>query len=240
MTHFAKPGYSLANYDPFPFTNANLTDLSQGSNLIQPIDHDMAKENINIKKPQSPAERRAEHNAIERARRENLNAKFQSLAQALPNLMNYRRPSKSQIVEKALDWVKQSISREDKYRYQILHLQRENKKLLVQLLQQQQENAQVSVPAVYSEPGTNYDWHTPHLLTVTPKTTPYTSVEDLSKQDYLSSRSDDEDNTSSSNEDDIEYQLSPSYFDDKQHGNQCLLQHNDFMPNNLYYNINLH
>ncbi|ORZ15623.1 hypothetical protein BCR42DRAFT_437892 [Absidia repens] len=85
------------------------------------------------KKTLSKAERRAEHNAIERARRESLNNKFQQLAQALPNLMNYRRPSKSQIVEKALDWVKKSISREERYRYQVIQLQKENKKLLAQL-----------------------------------------------------------------------------------------------------------
>ncbi|ORX53180.1 hypothetical protein DM01DRAFT_1346282 [Hesseltinella vesiculosa] len=92
------------------------------------------------KAPQTKAERRAEHNAIERARRETLNGKFQKLAEALPNLQNYRRPSKGQIVEKALDWVRQSIHREDKYHYQLLQLQRENKRLLMQLNLQQQQH----------------------------------------------------------------------------------------------------
>ncbi|KAI9480570.1 MAG: hypothetical protein EXX96DRAFT_185553 [Benjaminiella poitrasii] len=78
----------------------------------------------------SKAERRAEHNAIERARRECLNSKFQQLARALPNLQNHRRPSKGQIVEKALDWVRQNMSKEDRYQYQILQLQNENKRLL--------------------------------------------------------------------------------------------------------------
>ncbi|KAI8062155.1 hypothetical protein BC940DRAFT_322334 [Gongronella butleri] len=113
------------------------------------------------KAPLSKAERRAEHNAIERARRETLNGKFQQLAEALPNLQNYRRPSKGQIVEKALDWVRQSISREDKYQYQILQLQRENKRLLLQLnmnqqqqqQQQQQHPLQPSLPMSQSSDG---------------------------------------------------------------------------------------
>lgn len=79
------------------------------------------------------AERRAEHNAIERARRECLNSKFQQLAEVLPNLKNHRRPSKGQIVEKALDWVKINMTKEDRYQYQIIQLQNENKRLMSQI-----------------------------------------------------------------------------------------------------------
>ncbi|KAI7904107.1 uncharacterized protein BX663DRAFT_506445 [Cokeromyces recurvatus] len=79
------------------------------------------------------AEKRAEHNAIERARRECLNTKFQQLARILPNLQHHRRPSKGQIVEKALDWVKQSTTKENRYQYQIMQLQNENKKLLKEI-----------------------------------------------------------------------------------------------------------
>ncbi|KAI7906834.1 uncharacterized protein BX663DRAFT_493954 [Cokeromyces recurvatus] len=155
MSQFAKPGYSFMAFDPFPFTNANLTDFSvpnksplmqYPSSTDELYDQEISKESSNNslppKKPLTKAERRAEHNAIERARRENLNSKFQSLAQALPNLINYRRPSKSQIVEKAFDWVKQSISREERYRYQILQLQRENKRLLAQLMHYQHQQQQ--------------------------------------------------------------------------------------------------
>ncbi|KAI8337460.1 hypothetical protein BC941DRAFT_470350 [Chlamydoabsidia padenii] len=92
----------------------------------------------------SKAEKRAEHNAIERARRENLNGKFQQLAESLPNLQNYRRPSKGQIVEKALDWVRQSVNKEDRYQYQILQLQNENRQLIMQLNLRQQESKLVS------------------------------------------------------------------------------------------------
>lgn len=31
MDHFAKPGYPFVNFDPFPFTNANLMELTTGS-----------------------------------------------------------------------------------------------------------------------------------------------------------------------------------------------------------------
>jgi len=44
------------------------------------------------------AEKRHQHNAIERARRETLNSKFLTLARLLPSLANHRRPSKSAIV----------------------------------------------------------------------------------------------------------------------------------------------
>jgi hypothetical protein len=33
MNQFAKPGYPYMNFDPFPFTNANLTDMSMNSNF---------------------------------------------------------------------------------------------------------------------------------------------------------------------------------------------------------------
>jgi hypothetical protein len=93
------------------------------------------------------AERRAEHNAIERARRECLNSKFQQLAEALPNLQNHRRPSKGQIVEKALDWVKQNMTKEDRYQYQIIQLQNENKRLMTQIsIAQEQHNGIVTPP----------------------------------------------------------------------------------------------
>jgi hypothetical protein len=56
------------------------------------------------RKMTSKADRRAEHNAIERARRESLNTKFQELAHSLPNLQNDRRPSKGTIIERTLDF----------------------------------------------------------------------------------------------------------------------------------------
>ncbi|KAH9848935.1 hypothetical protein C2E23DRAFT_888765 [Lenzites betulinus] len=48
------------------------------------------------------AERRATHNAVERARRETLNSRFLDLAALLPNLSQIRRPSKSSIVNSSI------------------------------------------------------------------------------------------------------------------------------------------
>ncbi|KAJ3843828.1 hypothetical protein EV361DRAFT_789013 [Lentinula raphanica] len=50
----------------------------------------------------STAERRATHNAVERARRETLNGRFLDLAALLPNLSQLRRPSKSAIVNSSI------------------------------------------------------------------------------------------------------------------------------------------
>ncbi|KAJ2742750.1 hypothetical protein GGI20_004253 [Coemansia sp. BCRC 34301] len=52
------------------------------------------------------AQRRAAHNAIERARRESLNGQFQDLASAVPALLHIKRPSKATIVEKSLEYVR--------------------------------------------------------------------------------------------------------------------------------------
>ncbi|KAH7889171.1 hypothetical protein F5I97DRAFT_1934138 [Phlebopus sp. FC_14] len=48
------------------------------------------------------AERRANHNAVERQRRETLNGRFLDLAALLPNLSQIRRPSKSAIVNSSI------------------------------------------------------------------------------------------------------------------------------------------
>jgi hypothetical protein len=195
-----------------------------------------------IHRPLSKAERRAEHNAIERARRENLNTKFQSLAQALPNLMNYRRPSKSQIVEKALDWVKQSISREERYRYQILQLQRENKRLLVQCMhqegtlppvdtrqQQQQQQQQQHQQHQQQPPRLSLTTTTPLLNPSYPDFTTEHNDGWSNNSHLLNvtpqmtpctstedlSKQEEDDNASSGNEDDLDYRSSP--YQGKQH-----------------------
>ncbi|KAJ7036139.1 hypothetical protein C8F04DRAFT_488309 [Mycena alexandri] len=58
------------------------------------------------KPKQNTAERRASHNAVERARRETLNARFLDLAVLLPNLKHLRRPSKSAIVNSSIAHVR--------------------------------------------------------------------------------------------------------------------------------------
>ncbi|ORX62221.1 hypothetical protein DM01DRAFT_249771, partial [Hesseltinella vesiculosa] len=79
------------------------------------------------------AEKRAEHNAIERARREGLNSRFQQLAHLLPNLHNDTRPSKGTIIERTLAFVKEALQKEEKYRYEIKELRHTNRQLLKQL-----------------------------------------------------------------------------------------------------------
>lgn len=64
---------------------------------------------------------------------------------------------------------------------------------------------------MYTNLNTNNGWfinNTSQYMVPTPQMTPYSSTEELTKQDF-NSRSDDEDNVSSGNEDDIEYQSSP-------------------------------
>ncbi|KAI8090671.1 hypothetical protein BDF21DRAFT_449716 [Thamnidium elegans] len=250
MNQFAKPECQLMSFDPFPYTNANLTNFSNGSKSpLMPnvfpgdeiFDQDLLKEdelnnNLSDKKLLSKAERRAEHNAIERARRESLNTKFQSLAQILPNLNNYRRPSKSQIVEKALDWVKQSLSREERYRYQILQLQRENKRVMAQIMSQEQlhqlqhchENIPVprqsvstptrriatsnntsSVTNIYPSGFNSTDGWSNSSRIPDPNNQIYTlpSADELVQQKF-SPRSDDEATVSSTNEDEAEFRSS--------------------------------
>ncbi|KAI8379214.1 uncharacterized protein BYT42DRAFT_319011 [Radiomyces spectabilis] len=102
------------------------------------------------KKPQQTKdERRAEHNAIERARRESLNTKFQQLAHLLPNLQNDTRPSKSTIIERTLEFVKQALQKEERYRHELRDLRHTNRQLLNRLSDPAPSS---NVPSVSSEP----------------------------------------------------------------------------------------
>ncbi|KAI8880107.1 hypothetical protein K501DRAFT_335646 [Backusella circina FSU 941] len=236
MHQFAKPGY--LTFSPFPENNI---DPNQSFHSYQSpegiqsgvpssdffdIDISTPKEsNLGqvppyTKKSQSKAERRAEHNAIERARRETLNSKFQMLAQILPNLNSYRRPSKNQIIEKAFEWVKQSLYREERYRYQIMQLQNENRRLLTQLIPIQPiphpdmisppTSSQNIMSAPYTPSSLDNGWSDHHPPSSSGHLSPYgINTLEMPKQDF-GSRSDEEDNTSSVNEDDIDYQSSTS------------------------------
>ncbi|KAI9497752.1 hypothetical protein BDB00DRAFT_590227 [Zychaea mexicana] len=108
--------------------------------------------------PLSNPARRAEHNATERARRESLNGKFRLLASILPNLQNSKKPSKSQIIEKALEWVEHSLLGEEKYQYELFRLEQENKKISDQLQQcliSSQQQQQHQWPLNNTPPLTN-------------------------------------------------------------------------------------
>lgn len=75
------------------------------------------------------AERRANHNAVERARRECLNTKFQELAHALPSLAQVRRPSKSIIVQKSLDFIYKARQKDDMHDREMRSIRSENESL---------------------------------------------------------------------------------------------------------------
>ena len=59
------------------------------------------------------AEKRANHNAIERARRESLNIRFLELAQSIPSLVHVRKPSKSIIVSRSIEFITETKQRLD-------------------------------------------------------------------------------------------------------------------------------
>ncbi|KAI8994671.1 hypothetical protein BDB01DRAFT_773639 [Pilobolus umbonatus] len=77
-------------------------------------------------------EKRTAHNALERQRREGLNTKFQELAHVLPTLQQIRRPSKSMIVTKSLEYVLKAVEREEEYKDQLSDLRREHEQLMRQ------------------------------------------------------------------------------------------------------------
>lgn len=66
----------------------------------------------NNRKGPGNADKRATHNAVERARRESLNGRFTTLAESLPTMRHIKRPSKAMIVNKALDFVYDAQLRE--------------------------------------------------------------------------------------------------------------------------------
>lgn len=93
----------LQNLSNSTTNDINITDSNNGetaSTGAQPQGTAPPK-----KKPSrraNTAERRATHNAVERARRETLNSRFLDLAALLPNLTQIRRPSKSAIVNSSI------------------------------------------------------------------------------------------------------------------------------------------
>lgn len=107
-----------------PTSSSPFGSLSQGETRKQ-------QSGQQIGEPTS--KKRMVHNAMERVRRETLNTKFQELAYALPTLRTVRRPSKSQIVQRALEFVRTAFVQERVYQKQITNLKRENEMLIAQL-----------------------------------------------------------------------------------------------------------
>ncbi|OAJ40392.1 hypothetical protein BDEG_24135 [Batrachochytrium dendrobatidis JEL423] len=85
---FKSAGFNLV-YTTLTTLRAPLTQSQSGGNSVN--DHN--------------AEKRATHNAVERARRESLNYRFQELAGVIPSLNSVRKPSKTVIIQRSLEHV---------------------------------------------------------------------------------------------------------------------------------------
>lgn len=124
-------GGTIISFTPTPSLHANTSrmpshHLSNGcANFTFQIPSivNAAKKNTNS------AERRANHNAVERARRECLNTKFQELAHALPSLAQVRRPSKSIIVQKSLDFIYTARQKDELHDKEMRSIRNENDSL---------------------------------------------------------------------------------------------------------------
>ncbi|GAN03948.1 hypothetical protein MAM1_0052d03404 [Mucor ambiguus] len=108
------------------------------SSSASPPSHSMShfpnqQDGVNNTTGGNRAQKRAEHNAIERARRECLNTKFQQLAHSLPNLQNDRRPSKGTIIERTLEYVKQTVQKEERFQSEIDQLRQANENLIYKM-----------------------------------------------------------------------------------------------------------
>lgn len=118
-------GGTIISFAPTPSLhagNSRMPSHQNGCNFTFQIPSiaNAAKKNTNS------AERRANHNAVERARRECLNTKFQELAHALPSLAQVRRPSKSIIVQKSLEFIYNAQQKDKLHEKQIRGIRGEN------------------------------------------------------------------------------------------------------------------
>lgn len=121
------------NYDNFSPDSSSTSTIFEDDSLIEAglelSDTVEEKPRKGSRKGSGNAEKRSQHNAIERARRESLNGRFIVLSEALPlTTAERKRPSKSMIVNKALDFVHNSAQREQA-------LTKENEKLRAEVQQ---------------------------------------------------------------------------------------------------------
>ncbi|KAJ1569018.1 hypothetical protein HK096_004496 [Nowakowskiella sp. JEL0078] len=98
-----------------------------------PVQMDGGSQVNNIQRGFPTLEKRATHNATERARREILNVKFQELANSIPALSNVRKPSKSVIVQKSLEHVEELQRMSDRKDNAIRTLSERNSNLRVEV-----------------------------------------------------------------------------------------------------------
>ncbi|KAI8099210.1 uncharacterized protein BX664DRAFT_354674 [Halteromyces radiatus] len=154
--------FDLSSTNTFTFGPVSYSSVAGNYNKVEPCD-DMFN-----------SDKRSAHNALERQRREGLNTKFQQLAHALPGLQNVRRPSKSMIVAKSLEFVTKSVQRDASYQNKIRQLRKEHDTLRKHTERSQQQlrkrmNAEEVTNVSKGKPNTEPDIHRSPILQPTTK-----------------------------------------------------------------------
>ncbi|KAK4050163.1 hypothetical protein OIV83_003734 [Microbotryomycetes sp. JL201] len=149
-------GLSPEENSPEPVQHEQLYD-DDGPDDVRPAS---GRRGVNPRKGPGAADKRASHNATERARRENLNGRFMTLAEALPSMHKVKRPSKSVIVNKALEFVYEAQVKEQTLVKENEELRREVNQLRSQLglpPLTQQTSAARPKPRAYTAPRQQSD-----------------------------------------------------------------------------------
>lgn len=98
----------------------------------------------------SHAEKRANHNAIERQRRETLNSRFMDLAQSIPALIHVRKPSKSVIVSRSIEYIQEQKNRIEIKNKSLALIRQQNEELKTEINRMRAEHGQP--PVQFPEP----------------------------------------------------------------------------------------
>ncbi|RCI02928.1 hypothetical protein CU098_004979, partial [Rhizopus stolonifer] len=140
-------------------------------------------------------EKRTAHNALERQRREGLNSKFQELAHVLPALQQIRRPSKSMIVAKSLEFVSNAQERESEYQEQLRTLRKENEQLMRQASLSRKRNKKQERKSKSPSPKQQEEvsFHKSTSKKLTTKVKPASHETPSPKQEYISKKRSRED-----------------------------------------------
>ena len=97
-------GHSNAQAMAIP-TGISAAELENENNKISSI-HSLPNRSYS-----NHAEKRANHNAVERQRRETLNNRFLELAHCIPSLQHVRKPTKSVIVSRSIEFMQDAKMR---------------------------------------------------------------------------------------------------------------------------------
>jgi hypothetical protein len=98
----------------------------------------------------SHAEKRANHNAVERARRETLNIRFLELAHSIPSLVHVRKPTKSVIVSRSIEFIQDAKQRLEIFSRNMHSLRKQNEDLKVEVNRLRSELGRA--PVMFADP----------------------------------------------------------------------------------------